>query len=127
MAVTLTLGRLSQEREITAMRSSGVHLHTVLSPLLVSAFVLGAVTFVLFDQVVPSVYKKKRELANRAIQAILSSKLGAGASTIDDFPGYRIAYRRIEGGVIKDLVVHQLDFIVAEYGNVRFQHRESLS
>ena len=109
VAVTLTLGRLSQEREITAMRSSGVHLHTVLSPLLVSAFVLGAVTFVLFDQVVPSVYKKKRELANRAIQAILSSKLGAGASTIDDFPGYRIAYRRIEGGVIKDLVVHQLD------------------
>lgn len=53
LTTTLVYGRLASDNEITACRASGISMGTLLRPVLVLGLLIGGLTFVLHDRVIP--------------------------------------------------------------------------
>jgi lipopolysaccharide export system permease protein len=95
VAVLMTFGRLTQDNEFTALRSSGVSLLRLLAlPLAASALVcLGLFWF--SDRVLPESNHAFKNLLMDIHQAKPALKLQENAF-ISDFPGYNILIRRVD-------------------------------
>lgn len=111
VGTVLTLGRLSADNEITALKACGVHPGRLIGPILVLGLGFSGVGFYLNDQVVPDSYIQRDEFIARALKSLLQSQLSAGATTIDFFDGYRVSYTGIAGGRFQNLTIHRLDGI----------------
>lgn len=109
-ACTLTFSRLSHDNEITAMKACGIHLGTIVRPVLLAGALASLMAFYLGATVVPDAQYRARILASRAIDEVLTSAVSDDPSTIDFFDNYRLHY----GGYDKatetfhDLVIHHV-------------------
>jgi lipopolysaccharide export LptBFGC system permease protein LptF len=73
IAVVITYGRLSAERELTAIRMAGMHLWRILSPALILATALAALCFMLLAEWTPRFHQRKGELLGRIAREALGS------------------------------------------------------
>ena len=68
MATLLTLGMLSRQSEIIAMRSCGISLPRITAPLLVTAFIISIGTFVIAEFVTPASSSQMQYIQNVLIE-----------------------------------------------------------
>lgn len=73
IATVLTFGRLTAEREILAMRTSGVHLGRVVTPALLLGLVLAAGAFYINSTVIPYCARMQTKVKQDAFSKFLAS------------------------------------------------------
>lgn len=104
----IALGRLSSQREITAMKSAGLSLYQIATPVFLIAF-FGMVTAVLINLH----YAPQSRVERRALiaEALADNPVGFMEERrfIYEFPGYVIYMGGREGSVMKDFWIWELD------------------
>ena len=122
----MALGRLSSQQEITAMKSSGISLYQIASPVFVISFI-GMIAGV----VVNLHYAPQSRLAYKQlmVSAISENPIGfiEERRFIREFPGYVIYMGDRDGPVMKDFWIWELDdekrvklFLRAKEGEINF-------
>ncbi len=132
-AVLIVLGRLSAQHEITAMKSSGINLYSIVSPILLIAF--GGIIFSLFVNFYYSPLSRtayKESLAN----VLRTDPLNfiQARCFIKDFPGFIIYAGDRQGSELRDFRIWELDekkrvtlYVKAEYGSFTYdKNRDSI-
>jgi lipopolysaccharide export system permease protein len=104
----IALGRLSSQREITAMKSAGISLYQIAAPVFLIAFV-GMVAAVLINLH----YAPQSRLERKALLASALTENPVGfieeRRFIHEFPGYVIYMGGREGAMMKDFWIWELD------------------
>ena len=122
----MALGRLSSQQEITAMKSAGISLYQIASPVFVISFI-GMIAGV----VVNLHYAPQSRLAYKQlmVSAISENPIGfiEERRFIREFPGYVIYMGDRDGPVMKDFWIWELDdekrvklFLRAKEGEINF-------
>lgn len=127
--VLLTLGRLSADSEITAMRASGISVKRASRPVIILAL-LGVALGLYFN--FESMPKARVEYHQISAAAIRSNPLNfiVPRTFIRDFPGYVVYVGAKEGPVLRDIWVWQLDserrvkrLVRAESGRIDYDEK----
>ncbi len=94
VATLLTFGRMTSDSEITAIKTSGVNLMRVLTPLLIAAGILTVLMIEFSDKVLPELNHRARLLSGdiRSMRPTLSFREGV---FITDIEGYIILMDKI--------------------------------
>ena len=104
----IALGRLSSQREITAMKSAGLSLYQIAAPVFLIAFA-GMVAAVLINLH----YAPQSRVERKALmaEALTDNPVGfiEEGRFIYDFPGYVLYMGGREGSVMKDFWIWELD------------------
>jgi len=127
----MALGRLSSQQEITAMKSSGISLYQIASPVFVISFI-GMIAGV----VVNLHYAPQSRLAYKhlMVRAISENPIGfiEERRFIREFPGYVIYMGDRDGPVMKDFWIWELDdekrvklFLRAKEGEINFDKTDN--
>ena len=106
VAVILTFSRFSADNEILALRASGIHLRSLLAPVLSIAFILSLFALILNTRLVPYAYQKQRELLKEMGTKNPTALLEAG-TFITDFKDQTIFIYRIEGNKLYNIRIYQ--------------------
>ena len=123
-ATAMTYGRMSADHEIIAIQTSGVHIHKIITPVLVIGVVFSLITLALSAEVLPRSCYKLILLQERAINNVLSGRLASFQKKIDLYP-YQIYIGSVEDNVNKDIAVieyandYVTDVILAEEGAIK--------
>lgn len=127
----MAIGRLSSQREITAMKSAGLSLYQIASPVFFLAFagmVLSLVVNLDFAPRSKSAFKDllASTISDNPVKFIEEKRF------IDEFPGYVIYMGDHEGGLMKDFWVWELDdqkqvmrFVRAESGELDYDRQSN--
>jgi LPS export ABC transporter permease LptF len=107
VAVLLSLGRLSSDNEIIALRTSGINiLHLIIIPLLIVGLILSLILVVFNDRVVPYThFASRRTLSSIGIQSPAAA-LEAG-TFISSFDKYIIFIYRIDGNQLHQVRIYE--------------------
>lgn len=122
-ATVMTYGRLSADNEIAAIRIAGVHLHNIVTPVIVTGVIFSILTLYLNAEVLPRSYFKVRQLQEKAVKRVLATHFITAKKKIDFHP-YQIYITSIEDGIYRDIAVFEYadDYIVnillAEEGEI---------
>ncbi|MFZ1685190.1 MAG: LptF/LptG family permease [Candidatus Zixiibacteriota bacterium] len=126
VATLMAFGRLTSDMEISAIKSSGVHLMKILTPLLIAGglITIGMISF--NDKVLPDLNKRARTLWGD-ISAMRPTLVFKSGIFVTDIPGYLVlvdhidhATSRVEGVRITDTRVGSRPrIIVAKYGYLK--------
>ena len=123
-ATAMTYGRMSADHEIIAIQASGVHIHKIITPVLVIGVVFSLITLALSAEVLPRSCYKIILLQERAINNVLAGSLASFQKKIDLYP-YQIYIGSVEDNVNKDIAVieyandYVTDVILAEEGTIK--------
>ncbi len=105
-AVLLVFGRLSADNELIALRSNGVSVARICSPLVIIAVLCTIVSLWLNVQVAPAAQEEMRStvfnLATRNPMALFGSD-----QVIDQFPGRRIYVGKKDGNKLENIIVFE--------------------
>ncbi|MBU8934371.1 MAG: LptF/LptG family permease [candidate division Zixibacteria bacterium] len=123
VAVLIAFGRLTSDFEITAIKSSGIHLMRVIAPLMVVGCVLMVGMIEFNDRILPDLNKRARLLWGD-IAAMRPTLVFRSGVFISDIPGYLVLIdkvnhttSRVEGVRITDTRnATKPQIVVAEYG-----------
>lgn len=126
----ISLGRLSSQQEVTAMKSSGMSLYQIAAPVFLISF-FGMVAGILINLE----YAPKSRIAYKRMMASAVSKNPTEfiekRRFISEFPGYVIYLGDQEGTVMKDFWIWQLDekqrvrrFFRARSGDLKFDRED---
>ncbi len=74
-ATVMTYGRLSADNEITAIKIAGIHLHNIVTPVVITGVFFSIITLYLNAEVLPRSYFKVRRLQERAVKRVLATHL----------------------------------------------------
>lgn len=127
----MAFGRLSSQKEITALKSAGLSLYQIASPVFMISFI-GMVGGVLVNLQ----YAPKSRVAYKQMMINAVSKKPTEfiekRRFIDEFPGYIIYMGDQEGSVMKDFWIWELDeekrvqlFLRAREGEINFNRAEN--
>lgn len=106
VATLLVFGRLSADRELIALRASGVNLWRVIRPVLIAAFLLSLFALVLNDRVASKSHYKVREIsANIGIQT--PAALLEEGVFIKSFKDFVLFIHRIDGSTLHQIRIYQ--------------------
>lgn len=128
-ATAITYGRLSADHEILAIQTSGIHIRTVITPILVMGLVFSFITTILSSEILPRSCYKIMLLQERAINSMLTGKLTTFQKKIDLHP-YQIYIGSVEGNVNKNIVVIEyadeyiINVTLAEEGTIVLRESE---
>jgi lipopolysaccharide export system permease protein len=125
LAVLLVFGRVSQEKELTALKASGIGLLHVVAPAICLGVVFSALSFWINASVGPQCRKAFRQIGYELVtnnpMAFFTEQ-----KTIDKFPGMRIWIGHKKGVILQDVHIWVLDerdnpvrSIRAESGTIR--------
>lgn len=124
--VLLVLGRLSAQREITAMRSAGLSLFQIASPIFFIALVGLVFSVVVNFQYAPAARAQYREDLAQAVR-LNPLNFIVEKTFVDHFPGYVLYIGEKDGEVLQDVWLWELDsqrrvrlFIQAEAGGLGY-------
>lgn len=106
VTVILTFGRLSAENEILAMRTNGVYLRKLLTPLFIVGIILSLFVHILNDRLIPAAYDAQSRILQETGARNPSALLEAG-SFINAFDKYIIFIYRIEGNHLYGVRIYQ--------------------
>ncbi len=122
-ATVMTYGRLSAENEITAIRIAGIHIHSIVTPIVITGIFFSVITLYLNAEVLPRSYFKVRQLQEKAVKRVLATHLITAKKKID-FNPYQIYIGNIENSIFKDVAVFEyaddyiINILLAEEGEV---------
>ncbi len=127
ISTLMAFGRLSQDNEITALRSSGVSLYRLILPPLVASILLAAGMAYFNDWVLPELNHRARVLMTDIHQKRPTWNLKENVF-IDEIPGYHILIKKIDphSSDIQGVTIYDVEnrrfprTIIAEKGNVEF-------
>ena len=127
ISTLMAFGRLSQDNEITALRSSGVSLYRLIAPPLAASILLALGMAYFNDRVLPELNHQARLLMTDIHQKRPTWNLKENVF-IDEIPGYHILIKNIdphssdvEGVTIYDVENRRFPrTIIAEKGKVEF-------
>ncbi len=105
VSALLVFGRLSADGEISAMRSCGVNLWSILLPLILFGLFLTALTVFINSKVAPRAYYERHRISNAAHHTDVLTLLEPGRF-IEDFENMKVYFARKEGNVLYDLLVY---------------------
>jgi lipopolysaccharide export system permease protein len=107
-AALLLFGRLSMDSEISAMKSCGISLWRLTSPLILLSMLFSFICIYINCEVAPAAKYANKELLRTAGVEEPINLLEEGRF-IRDFPGLMIYVGRKNGTVVKDVVAYELD------------------
>jgi lipopolysaccharide export system permease protein len=129
--VLLVLGRMSSDREVTALRASGLSVAWLSAPILFCALLGVVLTLLINFQFMP---RAKVAYETELAGAIRENPLSfiVPKTFIRDFPGYVIYAGEKKNSVLKDFWLWELDgkqrvkrFVRAEAGRVEFNEKKN--
>jgi lipopolysaccharide export system permease protein len=104
--VLLLFGRLSLDGEITAMRSSGLSMWQIISPVIFVSILLSILCVYLNITVAPNAhYARRKALANLGVTDPIS--LLEEGRFVREFPGFMIYVGQKSGHRVRDVVVYE--------------------
>jgi lipopolysaccharide export system permease protein len=107
-AVMIVFGRMSSDRELLALKASGIGLAPVVAPVIILSFFLCAVDLWLIATVVPECQKEsngmKHEIVTNNPMNLFTPEV-----VIDKIPGCRIYFSKRNGAELDDVFIWQLD------------------
>jgi lipopolysaccharide export system permease protein len=127
VATLMAFGRMSADNEITALRSTGVSLYRLVSPVIIASIVI-AVGLVFFNNLIlPDANHKARVLMTQIYQKRPTLNIKENVF-IDEIPGYHFLIRKIDprSSKIADILIYELRdrtsprTIFAKRGNLEF-------
>ncbi len=127
ISTLMAFGRLSQDNEVTALRSSGVSLYRLILPPLIAS-VLLAISMAFFnDRVLPELNHQARLLMTDIHQKRPTWNLKENVF-IDEIPGYHILIKKIDpqSSDVQGITIYDVEnrrfprTIIAEKGKVEF-------
>ena len=122
-ATVMSYGRLSADNEITAIKVAGIHLHNLVTPVIIVGVFFSILTLYLNAEVLPKSYFKVRQLQEKAVKRVLATHFITAKKKIDFYP-YQIFIGAVESSNFKDIAVFEYadDFIasvlLAEEGEI---------
>ena len=122
-ATVMSYGRLSADNEITAIKVAGIHLHNLVTPVIVVGILFSILALYLNAEVLPRSYFKVRQLQEKAVKKVLATHFITAKKKIDFHP-YHIFIGSVESSNFKDIAVFEYadDYIVnillAEEGEI---------
>lgn len=105
-AVLLGFGRLSGDNEVTALRTSGISIYSVILPLLICGFVISLMNVPLNDRILPQSEFKARKLLKRIGLKHPEALLEPGIF-IKGFKDYIIFIHNVKGKTLEDIRIYQ--------------------
>lgn len=106
MTVCLVYGRLSGDHEVTAAKSGGISVMSLLWPALILGGILSGLSLFLTDQVIPWAETQIEKTIVRAMEDILYEKLRSGNGFRDPKNGLSITVESVEGQeLIRPIIV----------------------
>ena len=107
-AVMIVFGRMSSDRELLALKASGIGLAPVVTPVIFLAIGLSVLDYWLVAYVVPECQKEfngmKHEIVTNNPMALLNPE-----EIVDKIPGWRIYFAKKEGTQLDDVILWRLD------------------
>lgn len=128
-ATSMTYGRMSADHEIIAIQTSGIHIHKIITPVLVIGTIFSVMALALSSEILPRSCYKIILLQERAINNILAGRLATFQKKINLHP-YQIYIGSVEDNVNKDIAVieyaddYVTNVILAEEGSIRMDDSE---
>jgi LPS export ABC transporter permease LptF len=105
-AVLLSIGRLSGDNELVAIRSSGIGLFKILSPIIIVGVVLSLFAVILNNEIIPVSHHKSRETLIELGSQNPMAALEAG-TFITAFEKYVIFIYRIDGNKFSNIRIYE--------------------
>lgn len=126
VATLMAFGRLTSDFEVTAIKSSGVNIMHILTPLLIAASLLTVGMIEFNDKILPDLNKRARNLWGD-ISAMRPTLIFKSGIFVTDIPGYLVLIdkidhttSRVEGVRITDTRLGKKPrLIVAEFGYLK--------
>jgi lipopolysaccharide export system permease protein len=107
-AVMIVFGRMSSDRELLALKSSGIGLAPIVAPVIVLAMGLSILDYWLVAYVVPECQKEfngmKHEIVTNNPMALLSPE-----EIVEKIPGWKIYFTSKAGTTLNDVILWRLD------------------
>ena len=100
-AVTLVLGRMSADREITALRSAGLHLRVIVVPAMTLGIVVSVISLLFNGYIVPDSQRTLREGLRRYVGVFLNSLKDVDRRVTLEHG--RFSFSRYEGGAFHEI------------------------
>jgi len=101
----MTTGNLAENNELTALKSSGLSLSTILRPLFIFIVVISGVTFYFSNYVIPNADLKAKALIYD-IQNTKFELMFRPGTFIKDIQGYTIKVQEVDGNTFKNLTIY---------------------
>ena len=107
MAILLSLGRLSSDNEIIAIRSSGISiLRLIVSPLLIVGLILSLTLLVFCDRIIPYAHFASRQTLS-SIGINNPTAIFEAGTFIKTFDQYIIFIHNIEGNRLQQVIIYE--------------------
>ena len=107
-AVLIVFGRMSSDRELLALKASGIGLAPIVTPVIFIAVFCSIVNFWLVASIVPKCREEtngmKHEIVTSNPMALLSPEVD-----IDKIPGLRLEFDKLENNELRHVFIWQLD------------------
>jgi lipopolysaccharide export system permease protein len=107
-AVLIVFGRMSSDRELLALKASGIGLAPIVAPVIILAIGLSLIDYWLVAYVVPVCQKEyvnmKHEIVTNNPLALFNPEV-----VVDKIPGWRIYFVKKEGSQLDDVILWRLD------------------
>ena len=106
VSIIMTFSRLSIDNEMLAMRACGVHLWSVLSPLVLIGIIISLLSVILHERIIPYAHYEQRKLVKNLGASNPTALLEAGIF-IHSFDGQIIFIHKIEGNKMYNVSIYQ--------------------
>ena len=120
-AVMIVFGRMSSDRELLALKASGIGLAPIVAPVIVLAMGLSVLDYWLVAYVVPECQKEfngmKHEIVTNNPMALLNPE-----EVVDKIPGWKIVFANKEGTQLDDIFLWRLDDTNRVTTSIRASH-----
>jgi lipopolysaccharide export system permease protein len=119
----MTFGNLSENNELTALKSSGLSLFRIMRPLTVAVFIIAICTFFFANYIIPVANLKWRSIIYDIQSTKISAILNPGAYT-KELDGYAIKVDKVIDDKFTNIIIHdhsdntEIKTIRAEYGRM---------
>ncbi len=107
-AVLIVFGRMSSDRELLALKASGLGLAPIVAPVILMAMGLSLIDYWLVAYVVP---ESQMEYVNMKHEIVTNNPLALfnPEVVVDKIPGWRIYFANKEGSYLNDVILWQLN------------------
>ncbi len=112
LSTIYVLSNLNKNNEITAMKSSGISLWRVLSPILIIGFIVSIIVFIVNDRIIPVSSRVSNFIRTDELEKFKGNKPTSIQNVAVYGAGNRIIFARsydIKKKVLEDIIIHQHD------------------
>jgi len=106
VSIVLAFGRMAADNEIIAMRSSGIHLWSLLKPLVVLGLLISLFSIILNERIIPHAHHKQQTTLKSLGLSNPAALLEAGIF-INSFDGQILFIHKVDGNKMYNVTIYQ--------------------